>query len=132
MLPTLSSSSSNYSGGTTLSAGTVTVQTGAALGSGGITFGGGALTVDSGATPTFTNSVTMSAGGTLNLTSGTQASFSGAFSGTGALAVIGVAGGAAEVLTLGNTGNSTSWSGNLAATNATLQFEVELLGINGK
>jgi fibronectin-binding autotransporter adhesin len=116
---TLSSSSSNYSGGSTLSAGTVTAQDSASLGSGGITFAGGALTIDS--SSTFTNSVTMSAGGTLNLSSGTQASFSGAFSGTGALAVTGVAGGAAEVLTLGNTGNSTAWSGNLAATDATLQ-----------
>ncbi|WP_374562614.1 putative Ig domain-containing protein [Ideonella sp.] len=119
---TLSSGSSNYAGGTTLSAGTVTAQNSASLGSGSITFDGGALTVDSGASPTFSNSVAMASSGTLNLTSGTQATFSGAFSGTGALAVIGVAGGAAEVLTLGNTGNSTAWSGTLAATDATLQF----------
>ncbi|WP_028445790.1 DUF4347 domain-containing protein, partial [Chitinimonas koreensis] len=118
---TLSSSSSNYSGGTTLTAGTVTAQNAASIGSGTITFNGGALTVDS-ASATFANAVTMVAGGTLGLTSGSTATFNGAFSGTGALAVTGVSGGGAETLVLGNTGNSASWSGDLAATDATVQF----------
>ncbi|MDH4568073.1 DUF4347 domain-containing protein [Pseudomonas sp. BN414] len=122
---TLSSLSSNYLGGTTLAAGTLSVQSSAALGSGTITFNGGALDVSTTTALAFSNAVNMATAGSISFIEDAEATFSGAFSGTGGLTVTGVISGNRELLTLSNSGNSTTWSGTLTATNAALQFAAD-------
>ncbi|NWL78815.1 hypothetical protein DM872_18380 [Pseudomonas taiwanensis] len=122
---TLSSLSSNYLGGTTLAAGTLSVQSSAALGSGTITFNGGALDVSTTTALAFSNAVNMATVGSISFIEDAEATFSGAFAGTGGLTVTGVINGNRELLTLSNSGNSTTWSGTLTATNAALQFAAD-------
>ncbi|GLZ85645.1 hypothetical protein Pres01_16960 [Metapseudomonas resinovorans] len=128
---TLSSLSSNYLGGTTLAAGTLSVQSSAALGSGTITFNGGALDVSTTTALSFSNAVNMATAGSISFIDDAEATFSGAFSGSGGLTVTGVAGGPRELLTLSNSGNSTSWSGTLTANNAALQVAADSMLSSG-
>ncbi|WP_034374585.1 Ig-like domain-containing protein, partial [Comamonas testosteroni] len=128
---TLSSASSNYSGGTTLAAGTVSVRTSAALGGGTITFNGGALDVSTTTALAFSNAVNMATAGSISFMEDAEATFSGAFSGSGGLTVTGVAGGSREVLTLSNSGNSTIWSGTMTANDATLQVAADSMLSSG-
>jgi len=109
-----------YGGGTTLTAGAVSVDSTARLGTGGITFKGGALAIDTATALNFSNAVNMAGAGSIRLVEGGAATFSGLFSGSGVLDVTGVAGGAREVLTLTNTGNAAAWAGGIALTDATL------------
>jgi len=117
----LSSSGSSYSGGTTLTDGTLSAQNSAALGSGTITLGGGILQVDSASPLVFANDMALAANSWLLLTEGTTATFNGAITGSLALFVNGVAGGASEVATFGNAGNEAGWSGELQVMDATVK-----------
>lgn len=118
-------SSNSYTGGTTLTAGTLAVQTNSALGTGPITFNGGTLGITTTSALTIPNNVNMTADGGIVFVDDAEAIFSGAFSGTGALTVTGVINGPREILTLTNTGNSTAWSGTMTATNAAIQFAAD-------
>ncbi|WP_370681737.1 Ig-like domain-containing protein [Comamonas sp. GB3 AK4-5] len=128
---TLDSGSNSYSGGTTLSAGVLSVQAGGALGSGAITFNGGAMDIGTTTPLTFANMVQMTSAGTIRFIEDAEATFSGAFTGSGALTVTGAAGGAREVLTLSNSANSAGWSGTMTATNATFQVAADSMLSSG-
>ena len=107
-----------YSGGTTISAGTLAVSADANLGntSGGLSFGGGTLQYLAGFTSN--RSVTLNAGGGTFDTNGNSASIAGVISGSGDLTKNG-----SGTLTLSGantyTGATTIAAGTLAAQNAT-------------
>ncbi len=104
-----------YSGGTTINAGTLVVNSDARLGaaSGGLTFGGG--TLQSTATFASARDVTLSGNGTFNTNSGTTLTLGGVISGGGALTKSG-----SGTLTLTGTnsynGGTTISGGTLAVS----------------
>ena len=118
---TLTSTSSNYSGGTTVNGGTLSISADANLGgsAGGITLGGGTLEMTSGFTLGSGRTITAAASTTsrLAVTTGTV-SYAGAFTGSGNLDKIG-----AGQLTVSNassdyTGLFTISAGTLEVTGA--------------
>jgi len=78
------SGTSTYTGGTTVSAGTLSAGSSGALGTGAVTLSGGSLGVAAGGGWTLTNAVTLSANSVAD-TSGGNLTLSGTVSGTGSL-----------------------------------------------
>jgi fibronectin-binding autotransporter adhesin len=114
---TLTSTASNFTGGTTVSAGTLSVSADANLGgsAGGITLGGGRLELTSGFTLGAGRTITAATGtsSTIAVTSGTV-SYAGPFTGSGNLDKAGVG-----TLSLGNA--SSGYSGTFTISAGTLE-----------
>lgn len=97
----------SYSGGTFLNAGKINIQTASALGSGALTFNGGVL--QTGTTVSFSNAISLSAGGGTIDTLGNNSTFSGVISGVGALTN-------ASTATLALTGRNTYTGGTFLSS----------------
>ena len=106
--------SNSYSGGTTITAGTLRIASDTALGSGGsLSFNGTGATLQLGADVTTARSYVLNSAGTID-TNGFTLAQNGAISGTGALVKIGDG-----TLALGG---SNSYSGGTTVNNGTLQL----------
>ena len=80
--------SNSYTGGTTISAGTLSVAAGANLGTGGLAFGGagaGVLDITGSSAFSLAMAVNLSSNGTMRQDAAAAATFSGAISGSGSL-----------------------------------------------
>ncbi len=110
------SGTNTYSGGTTLTAGTLSISSDSQLGAGVVTFNGGTLQTT--AAITDTRAITLNSGGGTIDTDGKGDSFTGVFSGTGALTVLSSTTGGVLTLSGTNTytGATTVSSGTLALT----------------
>jgi autotransporter-associated beta strand protein len=110
------SGANTYSGGTTLTAGTLAISADSQLGTGNLTFNGGTLQTT--AAVTDSRAITLNSGGGTIDTDAQSDLFSGVFSGTGALTVL--SSNPVGVLTLSGvntyTGATTITSGTLALT----------------
>ena len=112
----LSGTNNNYTGGTTLSAGTLSISSDSQLGDGTVTFSGGTLQTT--AAITDARAITLNSGsGTID-TDGQGDLFSGVFSGTGGLTILSSTTGGVLTLSATNTytGATTVTSGTLALT----------------
>ena len=97
---TLTNGNNSYSGGTTLTAGTISVQASGALGSGSVLLGGGKLSLYN--TQTQTNNISVTANSTLEAAINTGGATSQAMTVNGNVSVA-----SGVILSLTNTGNAT-------------------------
>ena len=107
-----------YTGGTTITAGTVVIGNGASLGTGTLTFNGTTpLLQSSTAGLTLANPLTFTTAGAFDL-NGKMATLSGTFNGSGTFTVLNSLASSANKLIL--TADNSGYSGNILFTNGTL------------